>query len=369
MGRQRLAKNRGFPPNLYQNSAGYFYYIDPDKVEKKTKGMGKDKATAFREARAANAVLAMRAPSSLVDWVSGKQDYTLKEWIPLYKELWLKKSTPAPNTLRNTSGYLERIAEADFSWRKLTEITTAHVAQFLDAAREQRGAATSLHLRARMSDVFRMAETQGLVEVGKNPAAATYTPDRTVKRERLTLEQFRAVRAVAPAWLQRGMDLALLTAQRREDIANMKFADCKGGYLYIVQGKMKGDVRLQQDTSIRLDAVDMSIADAVANCRGLIISRYMVHHVARSGTAKPGAQLSVNSLTQAFQVARDKAGIVAAAGRTPPTFHEIRSLAERLYRDQYGAEFAQAMLGHKNAKTTSKYDDLRGSGWQVVGVK
>ncbi|MDC8756224.1 tyrosine-type recombinase/integrase [Janthinobacterium fluminis] len=369
MGRSRLAKNKGFPPNLYQNSAGYFYYVDPDRGEKRTKGMGRDKAAAFREARAANAVVATRAPSSLVDWVSGKQDYTLAEWLPLYKELWLKKSTPALATLRNTSGYLGRIAESDFAWRKLTEVTTAHVAAWLDTAREERGAATSLHLRSRLSDVFRMAETQGLVEVGRNPAAATYTPDRTVKRERLTLEQFNAIRAAAPAWLQRAMNLALLTAQRRDDIAQMKFADCKDGYLYIVQGKMKGDVRLQQDVNIKLDAVNLSIGDAVANCRDLIVSRYMIHHVAKTGPAKPGDRVNANGLTQAFQVARDKVGIKAADGRTPPTFHEIRSLSERLYREQYGAEFAQAILGHKNAKTTSKYDDLRGSGWQVVGVK
>jgi integrase len=70
----------------------------------------------------------------------------------------------------------------------------------------------------------------------------------------------------------------------------------------------------------------------------------------------------------AFQRAREKAGIEASEGRTPPSFHEIRSLSERLYREEFGADFAQAMLGHKSAQMTSKYDDLRG-GWKAINAK
>jgi integrase len=46
----------------------------------------------------------------------------------------------------------------------------------------------------------------------------------------------------------------------------------------------------------------------------------------------------------------------------------IRSLSERLYREEFAADFAQAMLGHKNAQMTSKYDDLRG-GWKTITAK
>lgn len=77
MGRKRSAKNRSFPPNLYQNSAGYFFFINP--ASKKSKGLGTDKAKAFTEARAANAVLATMKKTVLADWVSGKQDYSLAD--------------------------------------------------------------------------------------------------------------------------------------------------------------------------------------------------------------------------------------------------------------------------------------------------
>lgn len=368
MGRKRLAKNRGFPPNLYLNSAGYYYFINP--ISKKTKGLGREKAHAFSEARAANAALEAMRPSSLADWVSGKSDYTLAEWCPLYKDLWLSKAKtdPAPATMRACTMYLKRIVGAEFAWMKLRDITTAHVAAFVIVVENESGAPTAISLRSRLSDVFRMAETQGLIDQGKNPVSATYVPSRDVKRERLTIEQFKAIHDKAPIWLQRAMYVALLTAQRRDDIANMKFSDCKDGFLYVIQGKGRGTVRLQQDINIRISKIDLSIGDVIQNCRDLVVSRHMIHHVSHEYKVKPGDQVSSTGMSNGFQRARDAAGIVAAEGRTPPSFHEIRSLAERLYREEYGAEFAQAMLGHKHASMTAKYEDLRGQGWQLVAA-
>lgn len=367
MGRQRSAKNKGFPPNLYQNSAGYFYYTDPRS--KKSKGLGRDRMTAFSEARAANAVLATMRPSSLADWVSGKSDYTLAEWLPLYVDLWTRKTEPAPNTSRNCRMYIRTIGDWEFAWMKLAAIRTEHVAKLIEACEQSSGAPSAIALRSRMADVFRWAETQGLIEQGRNPVAATYVPSRFVKRERLTLEQFHLVREQAPQWLKRAMILALLTAQRRGDVANMKFTDCRDGHLFVTQGKSQGTVNLQLDTRIRLEAVGMSIADAIHECRDSVVSRHIVHHSTHRGATKPGARVAENGLTMGFQAACEAAGIVAAEDRTPPTFHEIRSLAERLYKAEYGAEFAQAMLGHKNAPMTAKYDDLRGTGYQIIAAK
>ena len=38
MARKRLAQNRALPPNLYVNSAGYYYYRDAGKKTQKVKG-------------------------------------------------------------------------------------------------------------------------------------------------------------------------------------------------------------------------------------------------------------------------------------------------------------------------------------------
>ncbi|MGK3125250.1 tyrosine-type recombinase/integrase [Candidatus Pantoea formicae] len=39
-------------------------------------------------------------------------------------------------------------------------------------------------------------------------------------------------------------------------------------------------------------------------------------------------------------------------GSNPPSFHEIRSLASRVYEMENGEDFAQRLLGHKNMSMT-----------------
>lgn len=366
MGRKRLAKNRALPPNLYVNSAGYYYYRDPER--KTQKGLGADRTKAIHAARQANAALATREPSSLVDWVLGKSDYTLGGWLPIYRELWEEKVQPAANTLNGTASLLKRLAAADIANMKMRHIETVHVATFLSAFAKETGAGSVRNMRSRLSDIFRWAETQGVIEVGKNPVTATFNPDYQVKRERLSLEQFWLIHAQASAWAKNAMMLALVTGQRRDDICSLKFADYKDGNLYVVQGKSGGATKLEIDGAIRLAKVGLSVGEVVAGCRDLIVSRHLIHHTERVSTAKPGDKVRPATLSDAFAKARDRAGIGASTGRTPPSFHEIRSLAERLFKEEFGADFAQSMLGHKSAQMTAKYDDLRG-GWKTVKAK
>lgn len=365
MGRKRLAKNKGFPPNLYQNPAGYFYYKNPKTKEQR--GLGRDRAHAFSEARAANAVLATMKPSSLADWVAGKTEYTLAEWLPIYRQLWIEKVEPSDATVRVSDFYARRLAESDMAPRRLSDISTLMVAQYLDAYKAERGASSAKQMRSKLGDIFRWSETQGLIESGRNPVTATRAHKVTVARERMSLEQFLAVREEAPVWLCNAMNVALLTAQRREDVLTMKFTDWRDGRLHVVQGKSGGKVRLALDGSIRIEKVGLSIAEVVKACRDSIASPFLVHHVRHKGRAKPGHRVNGDGLAEAFAAARESAGIEAQDGRTPFTFHEIRSLSERLYREERGAEFAQMILGHKNAEMTARYDDLRGE-WKVVSA-
>lgn len=366
MGRQRLAKNRALPPNLYVNSAGYYYYRHP--IEKTQKGLGKDRGNAILEAKDANAALATREPSSLVDWALGRTDYTLAGWLPVYLELWEAKTEPAESTLKGAKHLLKRLGESDLAKMRMKHIETMHVATYLENFEKAAGVAMARNMRSKLTDIFRWAETQGVIEVGKSPVAATFNPGYKVKRERLSLEQFWAIHEQASVWAKNAMMLALVTSQRRDDIANMRFADFKDGYLHVAQGKSGGETKLQIDGAIRLAKVGVSVGEAVAACRDLIVSRHLVHYTDRSTMAKPGDMVRGPIISVAFQKAREKAGISAAESRTPPSFHEIRSLSERLYREEFGAEFAQAMLGHKNAQMTSKYDDLRG-GWKAINAK
>ena len=366
MGRQRLAKNRALPPNLYLTPAGYYYYRDPER--KTQKGLGKDRPKAILAAKHANAARATREPSSLVDWVMGKTEYTLGDWLPVYWELWATKIEPAANTIQGARSLLKRIAADNIAKMRMRHIETMHVATFLESFAQASGAGMARNMRSKLTDIFRWAETQGVIDVGRNPVSATFNPAYKVKRERLSLEQFWAIHAEASTWAKNAMMLALVTGQRRDDITSMKFADYKDGMLHVAQGKSGGETKLQIDGAIRLAKVGVSVAEVVSGCRDLIVSRYLAHYTERVSTAKPGDKVAPSRLSAAFAAARDRAKVGTSADRTPPSFHEIRSLSERLYREEFGADFAQAILGHKSAQMTAKYDDLRG-GWKIVKAK
>ncbi|MGL9724566.1 tyrosine-type recombinase/integrase [Sodalis sp. (in: enterobacteria)] len=70
------------------------------------------------------------------------------------------------------------------------------------------------------------------------------------------------------------------------------------------------------------------------------------------------------TISVAFMKARRASGLTW--DDTAPSFHEIRSLAARLYTEEKGKDYAQKLLGHKSATMTDKYRDVRGSEWTEV---
>ena len=118
--------------------------------------------------------------------------------------------------------------------------------------------------------------------------------------------------------------------------------------------------------------MDLSLEEVIRRCRDNVVSRFLVHHRKQGNKAKRGDPLHPDTITKGFMAARERTSLkwepkVDKAGKelpvTSPTFHEIRSLAARLYTDQYGKDFAQALLGHKHAITTDLYRDVRGAEW------
>ncbi|HGO4628562.1 TPA: integrase, partial [Klebsiella pneumoniae] len=77
------------------------------------------------------------------------------------------------------------------------------------------------------------------------------------------------------------------------------------------------------------------------------------------------AQVKPRTLTMNFSKARDSADIDWGQG-TPATFHEQRSLSERLYKAQ-GIN-TKDLLGHKTQQQTDRYHDDRGKGWTTVAL-
>ncbi|HDP8251394.1 TPA: tyrosine-type recombinase/integrase, partial [Escherichia coli] len=107
------------------------------------------------------------------------------------------------------------------------------------------------------------------------------------------------------------------------------------------------------------------LRDVVARCRDYAVSPYLVHFFRTTSQAERGAQVKANTLTMNFSKARDLAGIDWGEG-SPATFHEQRSLSERLYEAQ-GVD-TQKLLGHKSPNQTAKYHDDRGKEWAKIKV-
>lgn len=364
--RKREAKRRNWPANLNQNGAGYFYYRDPDT--KKDYGLGRDQARAFQEARAANAEVAKRRGHvSLAQRITAPDGKTLTEWSVTYEELYLKDRKPTDSTMKTVKSGIRAACSAPFAGKHLRTIKTDEVAAFLDEAVTKRGATMAKLVRKTLHDMFRTAETKGLIDTGMNPVTVTKNAVIEVERSRLTLEHFRAIYAKAKdldPWVARSMEIAMLTAQRREDISNMQFSDVQDGFLFVTQSKTGAKIRIP--TAVRLEALNLSLEEVIKQCRDDVLSKWVLHHRRKIGARLPGSQVGPDALTKAFAKVRGKAELTWDSGKTPPTFHELRSLAARLYAEQHGADFAQAILGHKTASMTEMYRDVRGAEWVEV---
>ena len=104
----------------------------------------------------------------------------------------------------------------------------------------------------------------------------------------------------------------------------------------------------------------MSSREVIAFCRDRVVSKYQVHYQHTTSQAQKGEKVTSNTLTTIFRKARDKCGIKWDEGATP-TFHEMRLLSERLYRQQ-GIN-TKNLLGHKSQQQTDKYHDDRDKDW------
>lgn len=78
----------------------------------------------------------------------------------------------------------------------------------------------------------------------------------------------------------------------------------------------------------------------------------------------PDGSLHPDGLTKKFVAARKASGL--SFEESPPTFHEIRSLAGRLYEKERGKDFAQKLLGHSSETMTLKYLNTRGKEYVML---
>lgn len=357
MGRPRSTNRRSFPPNLYCNAAGYYSWRDPD--DGKVHGLGRDKATAFAEARAANALVAARTPKTLVERLRSDRKLT-RDWVAE----WLEdaKEGKAKSTVANWKSATRELV-ATCGHIPIDEVTPKMVAGIIKGYADAGKDRMAEMVRDTLLDVFRAAIVQGHLGVGKNPVEPTEAERGKVKRVRLSLDDFMAIhKSQISHWGRLGMELALVSAQRRSDVAGMKRSDIVDGHIQVDQRKSGGAVKLGIPLSLRLDAVGWSLGEIIERCKTAgLISPHILHHRRKGANYHPGSPIDPDGLSKKFSQSFVRAGLPVEAGRRAPTYHEIRSLAIRLWTAQAGKEFAKTLAGHKNMKTTLLYSDPRDS--------
>jgi integrase len=212
MGRKRA---KDLPPNLYEDN-GYYRYRNP-RAKNKHK-FGKDRGIAIKEALQLNAMLepvSERVKEVLYE--TDKKNQLVDKFLEHFESDILPNRKLSPSTISDYKHKIIHIKKA-IGEKRFEQVTIFDIAEFL----KQFPSKQSNNYRSVLSVIFKHAIAEGLIK--ENPADASIKKTIEVKRQRLTLEGFYAIRAHSPQWLQNTMDLALTTAQRRGDLVNLKWA-------------------------------------------------------------------------------------------------------------------------------------------------
>lgn len=375
--RRRQRSRDGWPDYLYETN-GYYYWRHP--VTRENFGLGRDFAKAKAQSVEANLhVTDQREKSRLIDRITGNDKRTVGDLLVRIVQDMAKKKL-AENTLRTKKSIIKRI-EDRWGDKPYSYLSTQLIDGFLQELKDDGKERMAQSFRSFLVDMCNKAIAIGWAK--HNPAAVTEAIQVTVKRARLTLETFIAIydkAAQLDPYVQRAIELAMVTAQRREDIALWERSDIRDGGLWVEQGKSENtearsagaQTRLVIPLDLRMTittpsgrVIDWTLKDIIAKCRAdHVASRYLIHHSKPRTKSDPGDPVWKDTVSKSFAKARDLSEL-EWEGKEPPTFHEIRSLSIRVWKELIGKDFAQALAGHKQASTTDVYADERGN-WVVL---
>lgn len=370
----RPRKNNVSIPNLYplySRKVNKVYWRYKHPVTGKFHSLGTDEVEAKAIATEANARFAEQrsrqvlAISDRIATSKGKSITTVT-WLERYWKIQEERFASGDikeNTYKQKAKPVALLKERA-GMKLISSVDVRDIAQILEEYLSAGQPRMAQVVRSVLIDVFKEAQHCGEVPPGHNPALATKQPRRKITRQRLSLEEWQKIFNIADKkhqYMGNAMLLALVTGQRLGDISKMKFSDIWDDHLHIEQEKTGSKIAIP--LSLRLNAINWSLRDVVARCRDYAVSPYLIHFFRATSQAERGAQVKANTLTMNFSKARDQVEIDWGDG-TPATFHEQRSLSERLYNEQ-GVD-TRKLLGHKTQQQTDKYHDDRGKEWQKV---
>lgn len=360
--RRRHTRNASLPDGLRVRDGIYSYR---NRLDGREKGLGRDRQAAIAFARAANIEIDRIAGRvDAAEWVRGvTTSRTWGSWLDRYQQI-----LDARKLSRHTRhGYFHMMKKARTAFpadRSFASLDVADIAGAIQPLVDDGKASTAKSYRQWLIDCFRESMADGWRK--NNPAEATRRVSHDVRRARLELDVLmRVYESVRQPWMRNSIALALVSGQRREDVLLAKHTDVRDGHWWVEQGKT--DSRVAIPLTLRLNAFGMNLGEVVRQCKSTgVLSHHLIHQTRHLKHSPRGGIIHPGSVSRGFQDALKALGI-DWADKSPPSFHEIRSLSKRLYDAQGGVDTKQ-LLGHKSTATADKYQDARGL-WVRVKIE
>lgn len=185
------------------------------------------------------------------------------------------------------------------------------------------------------------------------------------ERDRLrhTAEALDAIYTISPPWLQKAINLARSSVQRRGDLVLMHkdMVNLPANTIIVLQQKTRNyanPVFIEVDMHEELRA---AVIDCLSD-RLAFVCPYLLHdRPARMPSKKAASKphhlaITPDHLTKTFAEYRDKSGVYDhLTAEEKPSFHDIRALGLYVLKNKYNKEYAQALRGHTSAKMTEEY--------------
>jgi integrase len=236
---------------------------------------------------------------------------------------------PAPRTMAEIKRVLESDLFTDWRARPMAQVTRRDVMDALDVLVERGAEVMANRTLAYLSMLFAWALNREIIVV--DPTAGIKKPGVERSRERvLTLEEMRAIwRGTEPSQANHGdlftgiVRILMLTGQRRDEVAGMRWSEIDGATWTLPQSRTKN----RREHIVHLSALVLEILEvckAEQRAMGLKTDFVFTSGITREG--KPPTAFSGWS--------KSKGRLDSRADIAPWTLHDLRrTLATRMAED------------------------------------
>ena len=392
--RNRRAENRDLPKYLYvEKRHGVTRYrftlIDGTRFMMPEKFSRDEVIAAANEYNRAHRPDETLTLTKRAQYTVKKDDFNkpLKEWIPVVIERITSEEGLSQKTLEQTVACYNRLIEhyGDKPSKSLTlQDLNEHLKSYYgDKSKE----VFNKHL-GYLRKLFTYLADESAIEtnfaLNKKPRKVL-AEDAAKTRQPLTIEAFNTMTQAAPLWLKTAMELALQSTHAVKEISRIKYRikePVEGvcgivwldspevqdgtlvyGTLYIHRakaGSIKSAFVAIPVTQKIKEIVDLSKADGIA-CP-YVVHRKPTHLNKISKECDHRYQVRSKYISSEFSKLRDNLGLFdhLEPGERP-TFHEIRGLSARIYKDM--GFNPTARMAHAKESTTEIYTRSKEREW------